>query len=162
MDFIWRFSSNFCVLKRESTRKQLEYPLSNFNQDISQESQAENPQITPQQILLEQPHQIYVSKEEILKQIAQERNQEIQGLRNSLQEVLKLASCTSRLLAAQNAGLQNVEQAVAMTEEETEKAVQTLGKAAKENSESWRLTAQLMFGFVSDMNDEKNTIKSFW
>jgi ElaB/YqjD/DUF883 family membrane-anchored ribosome-binding protein len=91
-----------------------------------------------------QRQQQFESKDQVLKMIAAERSKEIQKLKKDMEEVNKLACATSRLVSEQGSHLKAAQQNVELTAEETESAVQELAKAAREQSNQWKMTTIAM------------------
>jgi len=91
-----------------------------------------------------QNRETFLSKDQILRQIAVDRSKEIKQLKSDLEEVQELFKATARLISDQGGKLNHVEESIQISEEETESAVQEIAKAAKEQTERWNLTTVAM------------------
>lgn len=97
----------------------------------------------------------FVSKAEILRKIKEERSKEIKKIKEDFEEVQQLTVATAYLISQQGIKLNQCEETIQLTEEETERGVQEIIKAAKEQTERWNLTTVAMGIVVNKKNKEK-------
>jgi len=128
------------ALKKESMEKQL------TADKLFEESSTSLSSIMTDERNLQQ--QQFVSKEQILKDIAAQRNREIQKLKNDMEEVNKLSCATAKLISVTGERIGEAQKLIELTEEETEQAVQQLANAAREQTQQWKMTAIAMGVFV--------------
>jgi len=107
------------------------------------EIQPKNVNLLPQQTTKR-----YTTKQEILKEIVQERNQAVQGLKKDMTEVADLFSKTAKLAEYQRPMMDVIETQVEETQEQTTEGVQNLAKAAKDQAVSLPVSGAAVGGVV--------------